>query len=1016
MLRRESPLPEIEVVWMVVEKLQFVRGVNETFSVVSACSTRGVTMRQFIGIFGRMFKVLMITALLVPALATSAIAYWTITDLGTLGAAGSEAYGINDIGQVTGESYIFGPVDDHAFIYTLATGMQDLETLGGNFSAGSGINNSGQVTGGSTTAGGVTHAFLYSATTGMIDLGTLGGSGFTMGNSINDSGQVTGGSTTAGGNTHAFLYSVTTGIIDLGTLGGSDSAGICINNLGQVAGWSNTAGGAEDAFLYSNGQMTDLNTLIDPSLGWTLYTANGINDSGEITGIGFIDGQAQRHAFLLSPFSGSLTVSISPAAAVIAGAMWNVDGGSLQTSGTTISGLPVGQHTVSFNNVIDWNTPANQTANIVNGQTTSLTGVYGQTQLGSLTVQISPTAAVSAGAMWNVDGGAWQASGGVVFSLSVGIHTVAFNNVQGWTTPSSQTFNISSGITTSLTGVYVQQTGSLTVTISPAAAVSAGAMWNVDGGAWQASGTTISGLTLGQHTVAFNNIAGWNTPANQTANITNGQPTSLTGAYVQQTGSLTVAISPAAAVSAGAQWNVDGGPWQTSGATVSAAVGSHTVNFNTIAGWSAPASQTVNITNGQTTSATGLYVQQYGALTVMIGPAAAVSAGAQWNVDGGSWQLNGATVSAAVGSHTINFFTITGWTSPASQTVNIVNLQTTSASGAYIQQFGSLTVTITPAAAVSAGAQWNVDGGSWQTSGTTISGLTVGQHTVAFNNITGWNTPASQTVTIANGQTTAAGGAYEQLTDSLKVTIGPLAAVHAGAQWQVDGGVWQNSGVTANGLTYGRHVVGFKEIQGWKAPADQTVTIAKGKTTTSIGTYLQLPVVLKYKISNGAASSITRQVTLNNQTSGNPTKYMASESQDFIGAVWQTYSDDPKFTLSAGGGIKTVYFKVENRAGESGVASDAIQLIVPPTVTSFEINNGATATSSRTVTLDNTATESPTYYMASQSSTFIGAIWKPYAAAPAFTLSSGNGTKTVYFKVKNAAGASKVVSETITLD
>jgi hypothetical protein len=30
-------------------------------------------------------------------------------------------------------------------------------------------------------------------------------------------------------------------------------------------------------------------------------------------------------------------------------------------------------------------------------------------------------------------------------------------------------------------------------------------------------------------------------------------------------------------------------------------------------------------------------------------------------------------------------------------------------------------------------------------------------------------------------------------------------------------------------------------------------------------------------------------------------------------------------------------------------------------------------------------------------------------------LSSGNGTKIVYFKVKNAAGVSKVVSETITL-
>ena len=107
------------------------------------------------------------------------------------------------------------------------------------------------------------------------------------------------------------------------------------------------------------------------------------------------------------------------------------------------------------------------------------------------------------------------------------------------------------------------------MTISPAAAVSAGAMWNVDGGTWQASGATISGITVGSHTVAFNNIAGWNTPANQTVNIATGQTTSLTGAYVQQTGSLTVTIGPAAAVSAGAQWNVDGGSWQGSGTTVS---------------------------------------------------------------------------------------------------------------------------------------------------------------------------------------------------------------------------------------------------------------------------------------------------------------------------------------------------------------------------------------------------------------------------------------------------------------
>jgi uncharacterized repeat protein (TIGR03803 family) len=235
--------------------------------------------------------------------------------------------------------------------------------------------------------------------------------------------------------------------------------------------------------------------------------------------------------------------------------------------------------------------------------------IFTKSAAGSLTVTISPGAAASAGAMWSVDGGAWQASGATVSNLSVGPHTVAFNNISGWTTPSSQTFNISNGQTTSLSGAYVQQTGSLTVTISPAGAVSAGATWNVDGGSSQASGTTVSGITVGSHTVAFNNnVAGWTAPSSQTANISNGTTASLSGTYVQQTGSLTVSISPAGAVTAGAMWNVDGGGWQASGTTVSGiTVGSHGVAFKDVAGWSIPSGHTANISNGQTASATGIY-------------------------------------------------------------------------------------------------------------------------------------------------------------------------------------------------------------------------------------------------------------------------------------------------------------------------------------------------------------------------------------------------------------------------
>jgi PKD repeat protein len=108
---------------------------------------------------------------------------------------------------------------------------------------------------------------------------------------------------------------------------------------------------------------------------------------------------------------------------------------------------------------------------------------------------------------------------------------VAFNNIDGWTTPSCQTANIANGQTTSLGGAYAQQTGSLTVAISPAGAVTQGAMWNVDGGSWQVSGATVSGITVGSHTVAFNNIAGWTTPSGQTANVSNGQTASAIGTY-----------------------------------------------------------------------------------------------------------------------------------------------------------------------------------------------------------------------------------------------------------------------------------------------------------------------------------------------------------------------------------------------------------------------------------------------------------------------------------------------------
>ena len=72
-----------------------------------------------------------------------------MTDLGTLGEdfSSSSALGINDAGQVVGSSATAAG-DRHAFITgPNGKGLTDLGTLGGDFSQAYGINDAGQVAG-----------------------------------------------------------------------------------------------------------------------------------------------------------------------------------------------------------------------------------------------------------------------------------------------------------------------------------------------------------------------------------------------------------------------------------------------------------------------------------------------------------------------------------------------------------------------------------------------------------------------------------------------------------------------------------------------------------------------------------------------------------------------------------------------------------------------------------------------------------------------------------------------------
>ncbi|MGA2224011.1 MAG: TIGR03768 family metallophosphoesterase [Syntrophobacteraceae bacterium] len=87
-------------------------------------------------------------------------------------------------------------------------------------------------------------------------------------------------------------------------------------------------------------------------------------------------------------------------------------------------------------------------------------------------------------------------------------------------------------------------------------------------------------------------------------------------------------------------------------------------------------------------------------------------------------------------------------------------------------------------------------------------------------------------------------------------------------------------------------------------------------------------------------------------------------------------------------------------------------LNITPVISYFKISTTSALAKSHTVILNNTVGGStPVEYMASESSSFSGAVWQPYSQAPSFTLSpSPTGSTTVYFKVKDGSGTQSAVA------
>jgi probable HAF family extracellular repeat protein len=193
----------------------------------------------------------------------------------------------------------------NSFCEVIGYDIELLGTLGGTRSWAYGINDLGQVVGESITSDGYKHAFLWENGS-IVDLGILG-EGTVYGTniynvscarSINNMGQIVGYSSHDGSldwyDDHAFLWE-NGSMIDMGTLGGANSYATAINNLGSIAGHSKTSDEEEHAFQWINGVMTDIGSLGGSYYAMTQTTGN--NDNGQIVGVS-TNVSENRNAFL----------------------------------------------------------------------------------------------------------------------------------------------------------------------------------------------------------------------------------------------------------------------------------------------------------------------------------------------------------------------------------------------------------------------------------------------------------------------------------------------------------------------------------------------------------------------------------------------------------------------------------------------------------------------------------------------------------------------------------------------
>jgi hypothetical protein len=199
-------------------------------------------------------------------------------------------------------------------------------------------------------------------------------------------------------------------------------------------------------------------------------------------------------------------------------------------------------------------------------------------------------------------------------------------------------------------------------------------------------------------------------------------------------------------------------------------------------------------------------------------------------------------------------------------------------------------------------------------------------------------------------------------------------------------------------------------------------TVGKVSTTTTDGIKLDTVAPISSVVIDGgatyaASTSVNLTPSATDATSG--VAQMSLSNDGTTWSAWESYAISKAWTLSSGDGSRMVYVRFKDTVGNvSSNASDTITLDTVTPAGSVVIDGGATYAASTSVNLTLSATDdtSGVAQMSFGDNNINWSDWESFATSKVWTLSSGNGIKTVYARFRDLAGnESSPASNTIVL-